>query len=145
LSLSARPVSHDQRDNEGTEIAELWDDELYRNMPKALDGSSASDKREASFEKVRRILDYEAPSVQMVDHSFKDAVRAFERINTLGVKLKREDIESANIAARHSGFIADQVAPFLDPEHGSCQTLLDRILPIPSFSRALFLRRLLGR
>jgi hypothetical protein len=50
----------------------------------------------------------------MVDHSFTDAVRAFERINTLGVKLKKEDIESANIAARHSGFIADRVAPFLE-------------------------------
>jgi hypothetical protein len=36
-------------------------------------------------------------------HSFKEAVRAFERINTLGVKLKKEDIESANIAVRHSG------------------------------------------
>ncbi len=41
-------------------------------------------------------------------------VRAFERINTLGVRLKKEDIESANVAARHSGFIADEVAPFLE-------------------------------
>jgi hypothetical protein len=50
----------------------------------------------------------------MVDHTFTDAVRAFERINTLGVRLKKEDIESANVAARHSGFIADEVAPFLE-------------------------------
>ncbi len=49
----------------------------------------------------------------MVDHSFKDAVRAFERINTLGVKLKKADIESAHVASRHTGFIADEVAPFL--------------------------------
>jgi hypothetical protein len=49
----------------------------------------------------------------MVDHSFKDAVRAFERINTLGVRLKKEDIESAQVASRHTGFIADEVAPFL--------------------------------
>jgi hypothetical protein len=49
----------------------------------------------------------------MVDHSFKDAVRAFERINTLGVRLKKEDIESAHVASRHTGFIADEVAPFL--------------------------------
>ena len=95
-------------------IADIWDDELYRNMRRNLDGSSAANKREASFEKVRRILDYEIPLVRMVDHTFKDAVRAFERINTLGVKLKKEDIESANIAARHSGFIADKVAPFLE-------------------------------
>jgi hypothetical protein len=50
----------------------------------------------------------------MVDHTFDDAVRAFTRINTLGVRLKKEDIESAQVAARHSGFIADEVAPFLN-------------------------------
>jgi hypothetical protein len=50
----------------------------------------------------------------MVDHSFDDAVRAFIRINTLGVRLKQEDIESAQVAARHSGFIADEVIPFLN-------------------------------
>jgi hypothetical protein len=49
----------------------------------------------------------------MVDHSFDDAVIAFTRINTLGVRLKTEDIESAQVAARHSGFIAEEVAPFL--------------------------------
>jgi hypothetical protein len=50
----------------------------------------------------------------MVDHSFNDAVNAFTRINTLGVRLKVEDIESAKVAARHSGFIADEVVPFLE-------------------------------
>jgi hypothetical protein len=95
-------------------LADLWDDELYRQLRRNLDGGSKADKREACFEKVRRILDYEVPLVRMVDHSFKDAVRAFERINTLGVRLKKEDIESANVAARHSGFIAEEVAPFLE-------------------------------
>ena len=66
------------------------------------------------FEALRRILDYEIPVVRMVDHSFDDAVKAFTRINTLGVRLKKEDIESAQVAARHSGFIADEVAPFLN-------------------------------
>jgi hypothetical protein len=94
-------------------IAEIWDDELYRSLRRNLDGSSGADKREEAFEKVRRILEYEIPLVRMVNHSFRDAVLAFERINTLGVRLKQEDIESANVAARHSGFIADQVAPFL--------------------------------
>jgi len=50
----------------------------------------------------------------MVHHSFQDAVKAFTRINTLGARLKQEDIESAQVAARHSGFIAEEVAPFLD-------------------------------
>ena len=103
-----------RNDRNWVRIAELWDDELYRQLRRNLDGSGTADKREASFEKVRRILDYEVPLVRMVDHTFTDAVRAFERINTLGVRLKKEDIESANVAARHSGFIADEVAPFLE-------------------------------
>jgi hypothetical protein len=103
-----------RNDRNWVRVAELWDDELYRQLRRNLDGGSHADKREASFEKVRRILDYEVPLVRMVDHTFKDAVSAFERINTLGVRLKKEDIESANVAARHSGFIADEVAPFLE-------------------------------
>src|SRR5580704_17108952 len=84
--------------------------QLRRN----LDGGRHADKREARFEKVRGILEYEVPLVRMVDHSFTNAVDAFTRINTLGVRLKVEDIESAKVAARHSGFIADEVVPFLE-------------------------------
>jgi hypothetical protein len=103
-----------RNDRNWVRIADLWDDELYRQLRRNLDGTATADKREARFEKVRSILDYEVPLVRMVDHSFRDAVRAFERINTLGVKLKRADIESAHVASRHTGFIADEVAPFLD-------------------------------
>lgn len=95
-------------------VAELWDDDTYRQLRRNLDGSRASDKREARYEAVRKILEYEIPMVRMVDHSFQDAVSAFKRINTLGVKLKKQDIESAEIASQHSGFIADEVAPFLE-------------------------------
>jgi hypothetical protein len=94
-------------------VTDLWDNERYRELRRNLDGTRAADRRETRYEAVRRILDYEVPLVRMVDHSFADAVRAFTRINTLGVKLKRQDIESAEIASRHSGFIADEVAPFL--------------------------------
>jgi hypothetical protein len=102
-----------RNDRNWVRVAELCDDELYRLLRRGLDGGSGADKREASFERVRRILDYEVPLVRMVDHTFLDAVKAFTRINTLGVRLKQEDIESANVAARHFGFIADEVAPFL--------------------------------
>lgn len=95
-------------------VADLWDDGLYRQVRRNLDGGGRADKREAQFEKVRGILEYEVPLVRMVDHSFDDAVDAFTRINTLGVRLKVEDIESAKVAARHSGFIADEVVPFLE-------------------------------
>jgi hypothetical protein len=102
-----------RNDRNWIRIADLWDDELYRLLRRNLDDGSNADKREARFEQVRRILDYEVPLVRMVDHSFKDAVLAFERINTLGVKLKTQDIQSAQVASRHTGFIADEVAPFL--------------------------------
>ena len=103
-----------RRDPNWIRVAELWDDDMYRQLRRNLDGSRHADKREARFEALRRILDYEIPVVRMVDHSFDDAVKAFTRINTLGVRLKKEDIESAQVAARHSGFIADEVAPFLN-------------------------------
>jgi hypothetical protein len=102
-----------RQDRNWVRVSELWDDEQYRQLRRSMDGSRRSDKWEARFEAVREVLDYEIPVVQMIDHSFEDAVRAFERINTLGVRLKKEDIESAQVAARHSGFVADQVAPFL--------------------------------
>jgi hypothetical protein len=102
-----------RNDRNWVRLAEIWDDELYRQLRRNLDGGSSADKREARFERARKILEYEVPIVRMVDHSFKDAVLAFERINTLGVRLKRQDIESAHVASRHTGFIADEVAPFL--------------------------------
>jgi hypothetical protein len=94
-------------------VADLWDDELFRQLRRNLDGGGQADKREARFEKVRGILEYEVPLVRMINHSFDDAVDAFTRINTLGVRLNVADIESAKVAARHSGFIADEVVPFL--------------------------------
>ncbi len=102
-----------RKDPNWVRVSEIWDDERYRHFRRNLDGSRNAERREAQFEAVRRILDYEIPVVRMVNHSFDAAVKAFTRINTLGVRLKKEDIESAQIAARHSGFIADEVIPFL--------------------------------
>lgn len=103
-----------QKDRNWFRISDLWDDVLYRQLRRNLDAGRNADKREARFEKARNILEYEVPLVRMCEHSFDDAVDAFTRINTLGVRLKVEDIESAKIAARHSGFIADEVVPFLE-------------------------------
>jgi hypothetical protein len=102
-----------RQDPKWIRVSELWDDNMYRHLRRTLDGSRNADKQEARFEAVRRILNYEIPVVRMVDHSFDDAVKAFTRINTLGVRLKKKDIESAQVAARHSGFVADEVSPFL--------------------------------
>jgi Protein of unknown function DUF262 len=103
-----------RNDGNWIRVADLWDDDQYRQLRKNLDGGNRADKREANFELVRRVLDYEVPLVRMCEHEFQDAVDAFTRINTLGVRLKVEDIESARIAARHSKFIIDEVLPFVD-------------------------------
>ncbi|KYF57218.1 hypothetical protein BE08_41755 [Sorangium cellulosum] len=108
----ANAATHQNRD--WFRVADLWDDQHYRQLRRNLESDRAADRREQRFERVRRILDYEIPLVRMVDHSFDNAVSAFTRINTLGVRLKREDIESAKVAARHTGFIADVVSPFLE-------------------------------
>ena len=102
-----------RKDPNWVSVSQLWDNDRYRHIRRNLDGSRKADSIEEQYEGVRRVLDYEIPVVRMVDHSFDAAVRAFTRINTLGVRLKKEDIESAQIAARHSGFVAEQVTPFL--------------------------------
>ena len=106
-----------RRDRNWFRVSELWDDNLYLQLRRSLPDSPGGQAREAKFEKVRRILDYEVPVVKMIDHSFDAAVNAFTRINSLGVKLKREDIESAKVAARHTGFIVDEVLPYLESLH----------------------------
>jgi hypothetical protein len=103
-----------RRDRNWFRVADLWDDALYRQLRRNLDAGRNADKREAQFERVRNILESPVPLVTMCGHSFDDAVEAFTRINTLGVRLKVEDIESAKVAARHAGFIADDVVPFLE-------------------------------
>src|ERR1700674_148620 len=94
-------------------VSEVLDDEVYRRLRRNLDGSRHAEIIEARYERLRKILNYEVPVVRMVDHSFDNAVNAFTRINTFGVRLKQEDIQSAQIAAKHTGFVADEVAPFM--------------------------------
>ncbi len=53
-----------RNDRNWIRVADLCDDELYRQLRRNLDGGSAADKREACFEKVRCILDYEVPLVR---------------------------------------------------------------------------------
>lgn len=102
-----------QKDVSWVRVSDILEDETYRNIRRTLPEGAKGERAEAQLERVRTILEYELPFVRMLDHTFDDAVDAFTRINTLGVKLKAEDIESARIAARHTGFIADEVSPFL--------------------------------
>jgi hypothetical protein len=103
-----------RHDSNWVRVADLFDDAAYRELRRELPNTRKGRKLEDAVEKVRAIRDYEVPVVYMVDHSFDDAVDAFTRINALGVRLAAADIESARIAARHSGLIADKVAPFTE-------------------------------
>jgi hypothetical protein len=103
-----------KKDRNWFRLADLWDDDMYRTVRRNLPEGAAGERIEKRFDRLRKVLDYEVPLVRMVDHSFSAAVKAFTRINTLGVRLKKEDIESAEVAAKHTGFIADEVSPFLD-------------------------------
>jgi hypothetical protein len=102
-----------RRDANWIRVSEILDDESYRMIRRGLPEGIQGEELEAKYDSVRSILDYEVPAVRMLQYSFEDAVDAFTRINTLGVKLKAEDIESARVAARHTGFIADEVIPFI--------------------------------
>lgn len=103
-----------RRDLNWVRVSEILDDESYRTIRRGLPEGSKGEALEAKFDRIRSILDYEIPAVRMLQYSFESAVEAFTRINTLGVKLKAEDIESARVAARHTGFIADEVIPFIE-------------------------------
>jgi len=107
-----------RRDPKWVRVSDLFDDDQYRQVRRALPEGRSGEEQEAKFERVRRVRDYEIPAIRMIDYSFQQVVEAFKRINTLGIKLKREDIQSANVAARHTDFIADEVVPFFKELRG---------------------------
>ena len=94
-------------------VSELLNDRTYWELRREFSDDPRGRMWESKFERLRSILDYEIPAVLMIDHSFDEAVEAFTRINTLGMKLKRADLASAQVAGKHAGFVADEVAPFL--------------------------------
>ncbi len=108
------PNAATKNDPRWVRVAEIWHDEDYRRLRRNIPEGSKGLREEACFERVRSILDYEVPVVRMIDHTFDNAAEAFTRINSLGVRLKQADLESAQIAARHAGFIADEVTPSVE-------------------------------
>jgi len=102
-----------RRDPRWIRVAELFDDRRYMLLTRELPSSRRGIALQAKYDKVRAIRDYEVPVIRMVDHSFDEAVLAFERINTLATPLKRQDIQSARVAEAHAGLISDDVVPFM--------------------------------
>jgi hypothetical protein len=131
-----------RHDPKWVRVADLFDDPTYRELRRELPGGRKGAALETAFDKVRTIRDYEVPVVCMVDHSFEDAVEAFTRINSLGVRLKQQDIESAHIAARHSGLVADEVVPFME---GLAASGFKRLTVMHLFRVCAFIARPDGR
>ena len=107
------PSAATRNDRSWVAVADIWDNDKYRQLIRNSDGGSAAERWDKKLEAVRNLLSYEVPAVCMIGHKFEQAVKVFERINTQGAKLKGEDIQSAKVAAKHTGFIANEVAPFL--------------------------------
>jgi hypothetical protein len=110
-----RPNAASRQDPNWISVARIWEKADLSAMVKALPDNKIGRATQERLERVHEILDYEIPIVEMIDHDFTDAVEAFTRINTLGYRLNTADI--AKIAAKHSGFIRRDVAPFLKKLH----------------------------
>lgn len=112
-----RPNAATRQDPDWIPVTAIWNDDDYRSLTRALPEDVRGRRTQERYERVRKILEYEVPIVEMVDHRFKDAVEAFKRINTLGYRLRAADIKSAEVAAKHTGFIRKSVAPFVKKLH----------------------------
>jgi hypothetical protein len=98
-------------------VAEIWEDDQYFSYMRNLPENSKRRLVEQHLERLRRVLDYEVPIVRMIDYDPEDAAEVFIRINYYGTKLKGEDRDSAKAAAKHSGFISNELSPFLRDLH----------------------------
>jgi hypothetical protein len=114
----SRPNVATKQNARCVKVGELWDEECYLRLRRDLPDDSRLRRTEDRLERMRDVLDYEVPIVRMIGgYTFEDAAEAFRRINSYGVRLKDEDLQSARIAAKHSGFIRRKVIPLLHNLH----------------------------
>ena len=138
----ARANAANRKDARWIKVCDAWDDDSFRRYTRNLDETPKDRRIVERLERLRSILDYEIPIVRMVGHSFEDAVAAFMRINTEGVRLKSADLESAHVAAKHSGFVRDKLIPFLGDLHNHGY---DRITATHLFRACAFIAHPDGR
>ncbi|MBS1826216.1 MAG: DUF262 domain-containing protein [Acidobacteria bacterium] len=131
-----------RKDDRWVRVADVWDEDWYRRYRRNLHDDIRGRKIEERLEKLRSVLEYEVPIVRMIGYNFQDAVNAFQRINTLGVKLRSEDLQSAQVAAKHSGFIRKQLTPFIHDLH---KRGFDRITATHLFRACAFIAMPDGR
>jgi len=102
-----------EKDPHSVLVARVWDDDWHRDYRRGLPDDAVGKKIEQRLEAVRAVLDYRVPVVRMIGYDLPGAVEAFKRINSLGVRLQDADLQSAEIALRHSGFIREVISPKL--------------------------------
>jgi Protein of unknown function DUF262 len=102
-----------KKDPNWVRVADVWDEEWLRKYRKDLGDDPRSKKVEQRLERLKAVLGYQIPVVKMVGYDLAEAVEAFKRINSLGVRLRDADLRSAAIALKHAGFIRQEVTPFL--------------------------------
>ncbi|NJK33266.1 MAG: DUF262 domain-containing protein [Deltaproteobacteria bacterium] len=107
-----------RKDVRWVQVSSILDDDDFVAVRRLVD-NTAGDNRAAlrRLDRLRGLLRYEVPVVVMVGHGLPDAVEAFRRINGLGVRLKKADLESAAVAAKHVDFVRGQVIPALERFH----------------------------
>jgi len=123
-------------------VADVWDDDWYRRYRRNLPDDIGGRNVESRLERLRGVLEYKVPIVRMIGYDFQDALKAFQRINTLGVKLRSEDLQIAQIAETHSGFIRKQLIPFISNLH---RQGFDRITATQVFRSCEFIALADGR
>jgi hypothetical protein len=106
-----------RQDNRWVRVAEVWDEDSFIRHRRNLPDDGKGRLIERRLNRLRTVLDYEVPIERMIGYTFTDAVKAFTRINSYGVRLKKEDLQSAEVAAKHSGFILRRLGPFLHDLH----------------------------
>jgi len=95
-------------------IDQIFDDEKYpsvRENYKETYGNSP--EIEKNFEACRKIKDFPLAMIEMDGHNYEDTIEAFKRVNTQGIRLRGDDIQSAEISFKHTGFIKKKVQPTL--------------------------------
>ena len=98
-------------------ISEIWGAQLIE-VTRKFEGIAKNAKEEREFSErldaCRRLLLMEIPQVHLEGHTIEEAIAAFQRINTQGMKLKSSDITIAQLTVKHSGFVKNSVQPFID-------------------------------
>jgi hypothetical protein len=105
-----------RNDPQWLRVSDLWDTARFREIRRGLPAKDR-DRVEDRIERVRQILDYEIPYIEMEDYAFEAAVDAFQRVNTQGIRLRTQDLASAKVASKHTGFIRNEVVPLLKRLH----------------------------